>query len=128
MPDLATLATETDVLVVIVPATAATIGAVDAAILDRLGPEGTLINVARGAIVDEAALVRALQDGRIAGAGLDVFAEEPAVPEALRTMDQVVLSPHQGSATVETRGEMAALVLANLDAHFGGRPPPTPLR
>jgi lactate dehydrogenase-like 2-hydroxyacid dehydrogenase len=127
MPDLAALAEASDVLVAIVPATPETAGTVDAAILDRLGRDGILVNVARGAIVDEPALVRALAEGRIAGAGLDVFADEPHVPEALRAMEQVVLSPHQGSATVETRAAMADLVLANLDAHFAVRPLVTPL-
>jgi lactate dehydrogenase-like 2-hydroxyacid dehydrogenase len=127
VPDLAALAEQSDVLVVIVPATGETSGTVDAAILDRLGPDGILVNVARGAIVDEAALVAALREGRIAGAGLDVFAHEPHVPADLFALENVVLSPHQGSATQETRGAMAALVLANLDAHFAGRPLPTPL-
>ncbi|WP_420142762.1 2-hydroxyacid dehydrogenase [Sphingomonas sp.] len=127
VPDLAALAEASDVLVVIVPATPETAGTVDAAILDRLGPDGILVNVARGAIVDEPALIRALAEGRIAGAGLDVFADEPHVPDALRAMEQVVLSPHQGSATIETRAAMADLVLANLDAHFAGRPLLTPL-
>jgi lactate dehydrogenase-like 2-hydroxyacid dehydrogenase len=127
LPDLAALAEASDVLVVIVPATPETIGAVDAGMLDRLGPDGILVNVARGAIVDEPALVRALGEGRIAGAGLDVFAHEPAIPPALLALDTVVLSPHQGSATVETRTAMADLVLANLDAHFAGRALPTPL-
>jgi lactate dehydrogenase-like 2-hydroxyacid dehydrogenase len=125
--DLPGLAAQSDVLVVIVPATAQTNGTVDAAVLDRLGPDGILVNVARGSIVDEPALVAALRDGRIAGAGLDVFADEPQVPTALFDLENVVLSPHQGSATQETRGAMGALVLANLDAHFAGRPLPTPL-
>ena len=84
-----------------------------------------LINIARGSIVDEAALVAALEEGRLGGAGLDVFADEPRVPEALKRLEQVVLSPHQGSATRESRAEMAALVLANLDAHFSGQPLPS---
>jgi lactate dehydrogenase-like 2-hydroxyacid dehydrogenase len=96
-------------------------------VLDVLGPAGILINVARGSIVDEAALVAALAEGRLGGAGLDVFAHEPAVPEALWTMDNVVLQPHQASATVETRRAMADLVLANLAAHFAGRKPVTPV-
>ena len=95
--------------------------------LDRLGPQGVLVNVARGSLVDEDALIAALAEGRIAGAGLDVFANEPQVPAALRAMDQVVLAPHQGSATEEGRMQMRALVLANLDAHFAGRPLVTPL-
>lgn len=127
VPDIAALAAESDVLILAAPGTAATNHVVDAAVLDRLGPAGVLVNVARGSLVDEAALIDALWAGTIAGAGLDVFADEPHVPEALRTMEQVVLAPHQGSATAETRGAMAALVLANLDAHFAGEALPTPL-
>jgi lactate dehydrogenase-like 2-hydroxyacid dehydrogenase len=121
------LAAACDVLILAAPGGGETARIVNAAVLDRLGPEGVLINIARGTLVDEAALIAALEAGRIAGAGLDVFADEPHVPEALRRLDQVVLQPHQGSATQETRAEMAALVLANLDAHFAGRPLPTPL-
>jgi lactate dehydrogenase-like 2-hydroxyacid dehydrogenase len=88
---------------------------VGADVLDALGPDGFLVNVARGSIVDEAALVAALEDGRIAGAGLDVFSDEPRVPTALLHRDDVVLLPHVGSATVETRGEMVELVLANVE-------------
>jgi len=92
---------------------------VDAAVLEALGPRGLLINVARGSVVDEAALVAALEAGAIAGAGLDVFVDEPNVPAALLGRDDVVLQPHRGSATVEGRTAMADLVLANLAAHFG---------
>lgn len=100
---------------------------VDAAMLDALGPQGVLINISRGSVVDEAALVAALGEGRIGGAGLDVFAHEPHVPEALLTMDHVVLQPHQGSATEGTRKAMADLVLANLDAWAAGQPLVTPV-
>ena len=93
--------------------------------LDALGPEGMLVNVARGSLVDEAALVAALQEGRLGGAALDVFAAEPRVPEALWSMPNVVLTPHIASATIDTRRAMAELVLANLDAHFSGQPLPT---
>lgn len=127
LPDIASLAAESDVLILAAPGTPATARIVDAAVLENLGPAGVLVNVARGSLVDEDALVAALWAGTIAGAGLDVFADEPHVPEALRTMEQVVLAPHQGSATAETRAAMAALVLANLDAHFAGEPLPTPL-
>ncbi|SFK27015.1 Lactate dehydrogenase [Sphingomonas sp. NFR04] len=127
LPDIAALAEESDVLILAAPGTAATSHIVDAAVLDKLGPAGVLVNVARGSLVDEDALVTALWAGTIAGAGLDVFADEPHVPEALRSMEQVVLAPHQGSATAETRAAMAALVLANLDAHFAGEDLPTPL-
>ena len=89
------------------------------AVLDALGPEGFLVNVARGSVVDEDALVRALQEGRIAGAGLDVYADEPRVPEALLSMEQVVLCPHIASATRDTRQAMADRVLENLAAFYG---------
>ncbi|KEQ52942.1 2-hydroxyacid dehydrogenase [Sphingobium chlorophenolicum] len=102
-------------------------GLVDAAMLDALGPEGMIVNIRRGSVIDEDALVAALAEKRIAGAGLDVFANEPHVPEALFAMDHVVLQPHQGSATVETRKAMADLVLANLDAWVSGRPLLTPV-
>jgi lactate dehydrogenase-like 2-hydroxyacid dehydrogenase len=125
--DIASLATACDVLIIAAPGGDATSHIVDAGVLAALGEDGILVNIARGSLVDELALVAALQDGTIAGAGLDVFADEPAVPDALRTMDQVVLSPHQGSATVDGRAAMAALVIANLDAHFAGRPLPTAL-
>jgi lactate dehydrogenase-like 2-hydroxyacid dehydrogenase len=124
---IAALAEESDVLILAAPGGAETDRIVDARVLDRLGREGALVNIARGSLVDQDALVAALAEGRIAGAGLDVFAHEPEVPEALRALDQVVLAPHQGSATQEGRAEMAALVLANLDAHFAGRALPTPL-
>ncbi|WP_448662206.1 2-hydroxyacid dehydrogenase [Sphingomonas sp. CJ20] len=127
VPDIATLAAESDVLILAAPGGAETAGIVDAAVLDALGPQGVLVNIARGSLVDQDALIAALGDGRIAGAGLDVFADEPQVPEALRTLETVVLAPHQGSATQEGRAAMAALVLANLEAHFAGEPLVTPL-
>ena len=91
---------------------------VDASVLEALGPEGHLVNVARGSVVDEDALVAALRERRIAGAGLDVYADEPRVPEALLALDNVVLAPHMASATAETRQAMATLVLENLAAFF----------
>ena len=97
---------------------------VDADTLAALGPEGIFVNVARGWLVDEAALVDAVRTGTIAGAGLDVFEDEPNTPHALWTMDQVVLQPHQGSATEETRRAMGERVLQNLDAWLAGREPP----
>ncbi|MBB4100160.1 2-hydroxyacid dehydrogenase [Sphingomonas kyeonggiensis] len=127
VPDIAALAEASEVLILAAPGGAETDGIVDAAVLDRLGPDGVLVNIARGSLVDEEALVAALAEGRIAGAGLDVFAHEPQVPEALKAMPQVVLAPHQGSATEEGRAKMRALVLANLDAHFAGQPLVTPL-
>ena len=84
--------------------------------IDALGPDGFLVNVARGSVVDEDALVAALEEGRLAGAGLDVFADEPNVPTALLERDDVVLLPHVGSATVQTREAMASLVLENVAA------------
>ncbi|WP_242494882.1 2-hydroxyacid dehydrogenase [Nocardioides zhouii] len=105
-----------DVLVVLTPGGAGTEKLVDAAVLDALGPDGYLVNVARGSVVDEDALVAALEAGRIAGAGLDVFADEPHVPEALLTRDDVVLLPHVGSATTQTREAMGRVVLDNVDA------------
>lgn len=100
---------------------------VDAAMLDALGPEGVIVNISRGSVIDEDALVAALGEGRIAGAGLDVFANEPHVPPALLAMDHVVLQPHQGSATRHSRKAMADLVLANLEAWFAGQPLLTPV-
>ena len=110
----AELAVAVDVLVVAVPGGPDSAGTVGAEVLDALGPDGFLVNVARGSVVDERALVAALQEGRLGGAGLDVFADEPRVPAALRELDTVVLLPHVGSATVETRREMAELTLRNL--------------
>lgn len=116
-----------DVIIVATAGGAETRGLVDAAMLEALGGDGILINISRGSVIDEEALVAALADGRIAGAGLDVFADEPHVPQALMTMDHVVLQPHQGSATVETRRAMGDLVLANLDAWAAGKPLLTPV-
>ena len=112
------LAAESDFLVVASPGGAATKNIVNAEVLAALGKKGTLVNIARGSIVDEDALVAALQAGSIKGAGLDVFADEPHIPAALLTMDNVVLLPHVGSATNETRKAMGDLCKANLDAWF----------
>jgi hydroxypyruvate reductase len=119
------LAAASDFLVVITPGGAATRKMIDASVLEALGPKGCLINVARGSVVDEAALIDALQRGVIAGAALDVFENEPNVPEALRALDNVVLTPHIGSATVATRQAMADRAFANLQAHFAGKPLPS---
>ena len=124
LPDLATLAAESDVLFLAAPGGDETHGMVDADVLERLGVDGVLVNVARGSLVDEDALIAALEAHRIAGAGLDVFADEPDVPYALRRMNHVVLAPHQGSATREGRAAMAEMVVANLEAHFAGKVPP----
>lgn len=109
------LAAGVDVLVVAAAGGSGTRRLVDADVLDALGADGYLINVARGSVVDEAALVERLADGRLAGAGLDVFADEPTVPAELLGLDNVVLLPHVGSGTVETRAAMEALTLRNLD-------------
>lgn len=124
-PSAAALAAQVDFLVVITPGGAGTLKMIDRQVLDALGPDGYLVNVARGSVVDQQALVEALQEGRIAGAGLDVFDGEPQVPQALRAMDNVVLTPHVGSATQATRKAMADLCHANLVAHFAGQPLPS---
>lgn len=121
------LAREVDFLVVATFGGPSTRGLVNAEVLNALGPKGYLINIARGSVVDEPALVAALQEKRIAGAGLDVFVDEPKVPAALLAMDNVVLTPHMGSGTVETRAAMANLACANLVAHFDGKPLLTPI-
>ncbi|WP_312437247.1 2-hydroxyacid dehydrogenase [Janthinobacterium sp.] len=125
---LLALAQESDYLIVCAPGTPATRHAVDAAVLAALGPAGTLINIARGALIDEEAMIAALQDGTLGAAGLDVFADEPRVPAALRALPNVVLTPHVGSLTVETRHAMGQLVVDNLQAHFAGQPLPTPVK
>ncbi len=118
---LTELAQMSDILVIAASAGPSTKGIVDRAVLDALGSSGVLINVARGSVVNEAELVAALKEKRIAGAGLDVFAEEPRVPEVLFDLDTVVLEPHQASATVETRMAMGQLVVDNVAAHFAGQ-------
>jgi len=127
VPDLVSLADESDFLVVAASGGAATHNLVNRPVFDALGPTGILINIARGTVVDEPALIAALVEGRLGGAGLDGFAHEPEVPPALWGMENVVLQPHQASATVETRRSMADLVLANLAAHFAGRELVTPV-
>lgn len=127
LPGATALAAQSDYLVVITPGGAGTRGLIDARVLAALGPQGCLVNVARGSVVDEAALIHALQNGAIAGAALDVFENEPQVPDALRAMDNVVLTPHIGSACLQVRQAMANLTLANLQAHFAGQPLPTPV-
>jgi lactate dehydrogenase-like 2-hydroxyacid dehydrogenase len=124
---LVELARDSDFLVAIVPGGKETFHLIDEAVLRALGPKGILVNVARGSVVDEAALVRCLQEGSLGGAGLDVFEEEPKMPEALWGMENVVLTPHIGSATHETRAAMSRLTLDNLAAHFAGRPVLTPV-
>jgi hydroxypyruvate reductase len=126
-PDLVAMAREVDCLIVSCVGGPTTAGLVGREVIEAIGPEGWLINVSRGSVVDEPALVEALAGGRLGGAGLDVFASEPQVPAALLRLDHVVLQPHQGSASEETRGAMGKLVLDNLEAHFAGRPLPTPV-
>jgi lactate dehydrogenase-like 2-hydroxyacid dehydrogenase len=126
-PALETLARDVDWLVVVAPGSASTRGIVSREVLQALGPKGALVNVARGSLVDEGALVELLADGRLGGAALDVFVDEPRVPDALMAMPNVVLSPHQGSATEKTRAAMGDLVVRNLAAHFAGDPLLTPI-
>ena len=121
VPDLVDLAGNVDALVVAASGGAGSKHLVNTTVLNALGPEGVLINVARGSVVDEVALVAALVDGRLGGAGLDVFTNEPNVPSALWSMEQVVLQPHRASATLETRADMGDLLVANLAAHFAGQ-------
>ena len=121
-PDPVTLASNSDVLIVVTPATAQTSRIINAAVLDALGPEGYLVNIARGSVVDEPVLLRYLQEKRIAGAGLDVFADEPRVPPEFFTLDNAVLFPHVGSATAETRRAMGELQIENPRRHFAGKP------
>jgi lactate dehydrogenase-like 2-hydroxyacid dehydrogenase len=121
-PDLVGLARDCDFLVLTLPGGPETRNLVTADVLAALGPQGMLINVARGSTVDEPALVAALKSGAIGGAALDVFADEPRVPAELMGMDNVVLQPHVGSATHGTRGAMGQLVIDNLLAHFAGKP------
>ncbi|UOM32875.1 2-hydroxyacid dehydrogenase [Acuticoccus sp. I52.16.1] len=125
--DLKQMARDVDWLVNVMPGGAATAKMFDAEIFDALGPEGYFVNVGRGATADEAALIEALKAKRIAGAALDVFEKEPGVPAGLRELDNVVLSPHQGSATEKTRWMMGDLVTRNLKAWFDGKPVLTPL-
>lgn len=119
------LAASSDVLAICVAANAATQGIVNAQVLKALGPEGVVVNVARGSVLDEDALLQALKAGAIAGAGLDVFLGEPHIREDLFNAPNTVLMPHQGSATRETRVAMGEIVLANLQAFFNGEKPPT---
>jgi len=119
------LAEDSDILVLTIAASAATQNIVNAEMLKALGKTGVLINVARGSVVDEDALLAALNDGTIAGAGLDVFVNEPKIREDFFAAPNTVLMPHQASATVETRVAMGELVLANIAAHFAGEKPPT---
>jgi lactate dehydrogenase-like 2-hydroxyacid dehydrogenase len=126
-PDIVAMAGDCDYLMLCCVGTPETRHLVDARVLDALGPDGTLINISRGAVVDEAVLVRALVDGRIGAAGLDVFENEPHVPKALLDLENVVLLPHIGSSTEQTVAAMEALMLDNLITHFSGQPVVTPV-
>jgi lactate dehydrogenase-like 2-hydroxyacid dehydrogenase len=126
-PDLVAMAKDVDTLIVIVPGGAETRNMINAAVLDALGPNGILINVARGSVVDEPALIKALQGKKIRAAGLDVFVHEPKVPKELMEMDNVVLLPHLGSASVYTRNQMDLLVVDNLLSWAAGKGPLTPV-
>jgi lactate dehydrogenase-like 2-hydroxyacid dehydrogenase len=126
-PTLVGMAREVDVLIAIVPGGAETRNLINAEVLEALGPKGILINVARGSVVDEPALIAALRDKKISAAGLDVFANEPKVPEELVEMENVVLFPHLGSASVHTRAAMDQLVVDNLLSWASGKGPLTPV-
>ena len=126
-PKLIDMARDVDTLMVIVPGGAATANMINAEVLNALGPNGILINMARGSVVDEPALIKALLEKRIMAAGLDVFAKEPEVPQELIAMDNVVLFPHVGSASVHTRDRMDQLVVDNIAAWAAGKPPLTPV-
>jgi hypothetical protein len=126
-PDLIEMAKAVDTLVVIVPGGPSTAKMINADVMKALGPRGVIINVARGSVVDEEAMIAALKSGTILAAGLDVFAREPAVPDELRAMQNVVLLPHIGSASVVTRNAMDQLVVDNLKAWFAGKGQLTPI-
>jgi len=125
--DLIAMARQSDYLMLTSPGGPATRHLVDAAVIDALGPKGVIINIARGSVVDEQAMVAALVEGRLGGAGLDVYEDEPRVPEALMKLDSVVLLPHIASATLDTRAVMGQLMIDNLKAHFAGNPLITPV-
>ena len=121
-PDLLALADWADILIVIVAGGAGTAGLIDAKVLAALGPQGTLVNVSRGSVVDEPALIEALKSGTLGHAALDVFASEPDADAALTGLPNVTLYPHHASGTVETRAAMAQMMVDNLTAHFAGHP------
>lgn len=126
-PNLLEMAKDVDTLIAITPGGPSTSKIINAEVLKALGPRGVLINVARGSVVDEEAMIAALKDGTIMAAGLDVFAQEPNVPAALSAMQNVVLLPHIASASVTTRNAMDQLVVDNLKTWFDGKPPLTPI-
>ena len=126
-PDVHALAADSDALIVACALNDATRRIVGRRVLDALGPNGVLVNIARGVNVDEQELVAALQEGRIAGAGLDVFQNEPHVPPELRDMDNVVLTAHEAVFTEESRADLQELMIGNLEAFFSGKPLLTPV-
>jgi len=126
-PNLLDMARDADILLAIVPGGPATQNMINAQVLDALGPDGIVINMARGSVVDEPALIKALKERRILSAGLDVFVDEPRVPKELIELDNVVLFPHLGSGTMATRRKMDQLVVDNLLAWSAGKPPLTPV-
>lgn len=126
-PDLMEMAKAVDTLVLILPGGPSTAKMINADVMKALGPRGVIINVARGSVVDEQAMIAALKSGTILAAGLDVFANEPTVPDELRAMQNVVLLPHIGSASVVTRNAMDQLVVDNLKSWFAGKGPMTPV-
>ncbi len=126
-PSLVEMAKDVDILISVAPGGAETHHIIDAAVLAALGPTGVLINIGRGSVVDEPALIKALQDRTIATAGLDVFEHEPKVPAELIAMDHIVLLPHVGSGSHHTRRLMGQLVVDNLTSWFAGKGPLTPV-
>ena len=125
--DVVSLARAVDILIVAAPGGEETRGLVGKAALEALGPEGTIVNIARGSVIDEAAMIEALRSGKLGAAGLDVFDKEPQVPAELLALENVVVQPHVGSATHPTRTAMGQLVIDNLAAHFAGKPLLTPV-
>ncbi|CBY27944.1 D-3-phosphoglycerate dehydrogenase [Yersinia enterocolitica subsp. palearctica Y11] len=125
VPDLISLARQSDILVIAISGGKDSVGLVDKTIFAAMPNHALLINIARGSMVNQDDLIRALQQKEIGGAGLDVFADEPNVPQALIEMDNVVLLPHIASATIETRIQMSDIVFSNIQAHFAGEKAPT---
>ncbi len=126
-PDALSLAKDVDIMIVAAPGGAETRNLINAAVLEALGPQGTIVNIARGSVIDEQAMIQALATGKLGAAGLDVFDKEPAVPAELLALDNVVVQPHVGSATHATRTAMGQLVIDNLAAFFAGKPLVTPV-
>ena len=125
--DLVEMARWADVLIAATPGGDNTRGLVSRQVLEALGPDGVFVNISRGSVVDQDAMVELLVSGKLGGAGLDVFNDEPKVPEALFALDSVVLQPHHGSGTRQTRQKMGDLTVGNVEAYFAGKPLLTPL-